>query len=242
MREYYQKIYKKPKNAFFEMLKRSIEEERKMCVVTANPEIFMLADRMEGLKELLLRKDTVIVADGIGILIGGKRLGYNIPERIPGVEICSELFVWADKVGKSLCLFGAQPDVAAALEGRIRERYPGIVLCGCENGYVEDKDKVLEEMADRKPDIVLVALGAPMQELLIRKHMDKFEKGMLMGVGGSFDVLSGRKKRAPKLFVKCNLEWLYRIATEPKRLRRFWEYNVKFLFAVRKERNGKSHR
>ena len=168
-----------------------------------------------------MAEDTTIVADGIGILIGGKKLGFHIKERIPGVEICSDLFEWADKNRKSLFLFGAKPEVVETLAKKIEREYPGIYLCGYENGYVKDKDAV--------------ALGAPMQELLIRRHMASFKKGVLIGVGGSFDVLSGMKKRAPQFFVKCNLEWLYRIVTEPKRLKRFWNNNIKFLFVLRKE-------
>ncbi len=79
-----------------------------------------------------------------------------------------------------------------------------------------------------------MALGVPAQDLLIHRHLDEFPKGVFMGVGGSFDVLSGSKKRAPALFVKTNTEWLYRIAKEPQRLGRFWNNNVKFLREVKK--------
>ena len=94
-------------------------------------------------------------------------------------------------------------------------------------------------MHSLEPDIIFVALGVPLQEQLIYKHMRRFKKGVFIGVGGSFDVLSGEKKRAPKFFVKHNLEWLYRITTEPKRLKRFWDNNVKFLFAVEREKHEK---
>ena len=80
-----------------------------------------------------------------------------------------------------------------------------------------------------QPDICLVALGIPEQELLINKYFNKFKKGIFIGVGGSFDVLSGHKKRAPKLMIKLHLEWLYRIIKEPKRFKRFWESNIKFM-------------
>lgn len=241
MREYYEKIYKDSKDGFIKRLKFDIEQEQRRCVVTANPEIFMLADRLCEVRELLMAEDTEVVADGIGIVVGGKRLNYHIEERIPGVDICSELLEWADKACKSLFLFGAAPQVINTFVKKIQRQYPGIQLCGYENGYVQDKDRVFECAADLKPDIMLVALGAPMQELLIQKHKDKFKKGILIGVGGSFDVLSGLKKRAPQFFVKCNLEWLYRIVTEPKRLKRFWNNNIKFLFVIRKERHEKSH-
>ena len=85
---------------------------------------------------------------------------------------------------------------------------------------------------------MLVALGTPAQELLIHRFYRSERPGLYMGVGGSFDVLSGLKKRAPAFFIKCNLEWLYRITKEPKRLKRFWNSNVRFLFEIRKEKNG----
>ena len=88
----------------------------------------------------------------------------------------------------------------------------------------------MEEIIKLKPDILFVALGIPYQEKLIGKYYNKFKKGIFIGVGGSFDVLSGTKKRAPRLFIKLKLEWLYRIICEPKRLKRFFKYNVKFLF------------
>ena len=85
-------------------------------------------------------------------------------------------------------------------------------------------------------DIVLVALGMPIQEKLIYKHLNEFDKGIFVGVGGSFDVLSGTKKRAPEFFIQHNLEWLYRITKEPSRLKRFYNNNIKFLFNVNKEK------
>ena len=99
---------------------------------------------------------------------------------------------------------------------------------------MQDKDKVFREISKLNPDIILVALGIPIQEKLIYKHLNEFNKGIFVGVGGSFDVISGHKKRAPKIFVKLNLEWLYRIICEPKRIKRFYNNNVKFLLKVRK--------
>ena len=122
------------------------------------------------------------------------------------------------------------------MENVIKEKYPNLKIAGMTNGYVEDKDAVFKKIKKAKPDICLVALGIPAQEKLIYKHLDEFDKGIFVGVGGSLDVLSGTKKRAPKLFIKLNLEWLYRIAKEPKRLKRFWDNNVKFIFEVKKEK------
>ena len=239
MKQYYTKIYKGTKKVFLQKLEKSIEKEARLCVVTANPETLMTAERKRSIQRLLMSEETKIVPDGIGVILGGKRLGYRFVERIPGVEVCSELLSYADKCKKKLFLFGARPEILKKLTDKIVQEYSGIKLCGYENGYVKDKDAVFDKMHSLEPDIIFVALGVPLQEQLIYKHMRRFKKGVFIGVGGSFDVLSGEKKRAPKFFVKHNLEWLYRITTEPKRLKRFWDNNVKFLFAVEREKHEK---
>ena len=117
---------------------------------------------------------------------------------------------------------------------KINKEYPDLKIVGSCNGYVKNKDNVFDKMVKLQPDIILVGMGIPMQEKLIYKHIDKFEKGVFIGVGGSLDVISGTKKRAPKLFIKLNLEWLYRILREPKRIKTFYKNNVKFIFKVKK--------
>ena len=238
MRTYYDKAYKGKKKDFLNLLKERIESGRRTFVVTANPEIFMLGRKLPEMNEALSDEETLIVPDGIGVIRGGKQLGYEFEERIPGVEICEELFAYADQKGRSLYLFGAEKSVLEDLAARVRREYPNAALSGCTDGYVQDKEKVFREIVEMQPDIVLVALGAPKQELLIHRYYRRGEKGVFIGVGGSFDVLSGRKKRAPSFFIRHNLEWLYRIASEPKRLKRFWDSNIKFLFELRKEKHG----
>ena len=238
MRTYYDKAYKGKKKDFLNLLKERIDSGRRTFVVTANPEIFMLGGKLPEMNEALSDEETLIVPDGIGVIRGGKQLGYEFEERIPGVEICEELFAYADQKGRSLYLFGAEKSVLEDLAARVRREYPNAVLAGCTDGYVQDKEKVFREIVEMQPDIVLVALGAPKQELLIHRYYRRGEKGVFIGVGGSFDVLSGRKKRALSFFIRHNLEWLYRIASEPKRLKRFWDSNIKFLFELRKEKHG----
>ena len=215
-------IYQKPKNEFYEQINNSLKKGKKEFIVTANPETFMISTQDKELEKIILDKNNLI--------------GIDIKERITGIETCEYLLKLANEQELSLYLFGAKEEVLEKLTEKIKKDYPKIKLLGATSGYVDDKDKIMNEIIKESPDICLVALGIPLQEKLIAKNINKAKKGIFIGVGGSFDVLSGTKKRAPKLFIKLNLEWLYRIITEPKRLKRFWNNNVKFLFKIKKEK------
>ena len=236
MREYFDRVYNKGKKNFYNFLEDKMKNNEKTFVVTANPETLMIANDNDKFKKCLLDDNTIIVPDGIGVLKGANMLGYKIPETITGVELCTELFEYGNKHKKSIYLFGAKPEVVELLAKKIKIDYPNLKVLGYENGYVEDKNEAYKKIIELKPDIVLVAIGIPHQELLIYDNLKYFDKGIFMGVGGSFDVLSGTKKRAPKIFIKLKLEWLYRITTEPKRLKRFFRSNVRYLGIIQKEK------
>lgn len=229
---YFNKIYTKGSEAFEKELDRYVRNSEKHFIVTANPETLMIGKSDSGLDKILRRKDVTIVPDGIGVVKAGRMLGRLIESRVTGVEIARTLFALADKYGRSVYLFGAKKEVLDKLVEKIQKEYPRAVIIGCRDGYVRNRDEVFEDIVKTQPDIVLIALGIPYQELLIGKYFDRFQKGIFVGVGGSFDVLSGTKKRAPEIFIRLNLEWLYRITTEPKRLGRFCRSNIKFLFEI----------
>lgn len=234
MRKLFDKLYKKSAQSFYEILSDNLKNNKKTFVVTANPETFMISEKNEDVRKMLLDKETVMVPDGIGVLKAGKKIGYNIEERITGIDIANELLKFGNEQKKSIYLFGSKQEVIDSMKIVIKEQYPNLKLVGTSNGYVTDKDKVFDEIVKLEPDIVLVALGIPLQEMLIYKHLNRFKKGIFVGVGGSFDVMSCMKKRAPKIFIKLNLEWLYRIMKEPKRFKRFYNSNVKFILEIRK--------
>ena len=223
MRKLFDKLYKKSAQSFYEILSDNLKNNKKTFVVTANPETFMISEKNEDVRKMLLDKETVMVPDGIGVLKAGKKIGYNIEERITGIDIANELLKFGNEQKKSIYLFGSKQEVIDSMKIVIKEQYPNLKLVGTSNGYVTDKDKVFDEIVKLEPDIVLVALGIPLQEMLIYKHLNRFKKGIFVGIGGSFDVMSGMKKRAPKIFIKLNLEWLYRIMKEPKRFKRFYK-------------------
>ena len=205
-----------------------------MFIVTANPETFMMSEKDDEMRKLLLDKETTLVPDGIGIVKAARSIGYDIKERIAGIDIANKLLEYGNQEKKSIYLFGAKEEVIVSIKEVFGDKYPNLKIVGAKNGYVSDRDKVFEDIIKKEPDIILVALGIPYQEKLIYKYLSKFNKGIFVGVGGSFDVISGHKKRAPKIFIKLNLEWLYRIMKEPSRLKRFYDSNIKFLFKVRK--------
>lgn len=237
MKKFLEKLYKKDKKSFFEILKKDLKNKNKKFIVTVNPETLMIAEKDLELKEILEDDSVSFVPDGIGVVKAAKMIGVDVKERIPGIEIAEKLFEFANESKKSLYLFGAKQEVLNNLKEKIEKNYSNIKLLGMTNGYVENKEEEFQKIIKKEPDIVLVALGIPAQEKLIYKYFKDFKKGIFVGVGGSFDVLSGTKKRAPQIFIKTNTEWLHRILKEPKRIKRFWDNNVKFIFKIRKEKN-----
>ena len=235
MEKFFDKLYKDTKENFFNIVWDKLLNHQKMFIVTANPEAFIYGKQDKEVESLLLDEATTVVADGIGIVKGAKKIGVEVKERIPGIDIAENLLKFGNELSKSVFFLGAKQEVIDALCSVVTEKYPNLKIAGAVNGYVPDKDAVFEEIKKAKPDIVMVALGIPVQEKLIYKHFKDFEKGIFIGVGGSFDVLSGTKQRAPKFFIDNNLEWLYRIIKEPSRIKRFYNNNIKFILRLKRK-------
>ena len=234
LKDYFEKLYTGSREDFFALADRCLDEGQRLFVVTANPEVMMIARADPQLDAVLCAGTATIVPDGIGVVKAARSLGLQLPGRVPGVELAWELIRHAGESGKKIYLYGAKEEVLQALLARIAREAPGAVVVGAKNGYEHEDDAVFRDVLEQQPDLVLVALGVPRQELLIGRWLDRFQKGVFVGVGGSFDVLSGMKQRAPELFLKLNLEWLYRIGREPKRFGRFFRSNLRFLGEVKK--------
>lgn len=230
MKDILEKIYNEEENIFYSILEDLLTTNKKEFIITVNPEIIMKSYKNIEIKEMLLNDNNILVPDGISIIKKAKQYNINIKERITGVDISSKALEICNKNKKSIYLFGSKKEVLDKLIININQKYPNINIVGFSDGYVEDKDKIMQEIISLSPDLILIALGVPNQELLINKYIEKAKKGVFIGVGGTFDVLSGCKKRAPKLFIKLNLEWMYRIICEPTRLKRFIQNNIVFMF------------
>lgn len=214
---------------FYQLCRKNIVTNRKMFVITANPEIFVKSLSDNEISNLLIFQNHSVVADGIAIVQGAKFLGVPVADRITGIDLTTNLLEYLNEEEGKLYLLGASPEVLNKLVKLIENKYTEINLVGCHDGYSFDEEEIKSEILQREPDLCLVALGVPRQEKLINKIYPLANKGIFIGVGGTFDVLSGTKKRAPKIFIQLRLEWLYRITKEPWRLKRFIHNNIRFM-------------
>jgi len=199
-------------------------------VVTPNPEIVWLAREDQDFARVL-RGASLVLADGIGIIYGAKILKRPLKEKVPGIDFACRLFERLAKNGGSVFLFGAKPGIAEKAAQNIAISYPGIVISGCESGYFDDDAPIIERINAARPDLLLVCLGAPKQEKWMAANARKLDVGIMAGLGGSLDVLSGTVERAPVGWQKLGLEWLHRLLSDPRRIKRMIKLPM-FLFAV----------
>ncbi len=190
-------------------------------IITLNAEIVYTAQNDQSLRNII-NSAQMVTPDGIGIVWGARLLGYKIKNRVTGIDLVHHLCELAAAKGWKIYLFGAAPGVAELAAQNLSKEYQGLKICGCRDGYFAESDveNIIKDIKSQAPEILLIALGAPKQEIFIRKHKNELGVPVCLGVGGSFDVLSGIKSRAPSLFIKLNLEWFYRLLAEPSRFKR----------------------
>lgn len=208
------------RSEFVKLLDGHIEREEKAFVVTANPEIVMKAVEEPEYKGLLDRA-TYITADGIGVVKGAGLLGKPLPERVTGYDTMMDLLALGNEKKFKIFLLGAQQETIEKAIANIEKDYPNVEIVGSHNGFFDwDSQDIPNEIQEKKPDLVFVALGVPRQEKWIATNISRFEKGVFIGVGGSFDVIAGTVERAPEAWQKANVEWLYRLIKQPSRFGR----------------------
>ncbi|WP_409302913.1 WecB/TagA/CpsF family glycosyltransferase [Peribacillus sp. SCS-155] len=202
------------------IIKPALENRQKRFIVTANPEIVEYANNHPEYKDILDQAD-VIAPDGIGIIIASKMIKQPLQERVAGFDIMHDMFEIANEKGLKVYMLGAEKSVIEKAAENVKRQYPSLRLVGYHHGFIDINEReIAERIAQLKPDIILTALGFPRQEQWIHKYISIFPKGLFMGVGGSFDILAGKLNRAPVIWQKLNLEWLYRLIKQPSRWRR----------------------
>ena len=223
-------------NNFMDGLKERINQRQNTFVVTANPEIVVAALNDNQYAETIKKAD-YLVPDGVGIVMGANILGSDMSERITGYDVLLDLLAWGNQNHKSAYFLGAKPEVIADLKTIIPQKYPDLSVAGYHDGYFNDSDEIAAEIAQNKPDMVFVALGFPKQEYFIEKYRQQND-GLWIGLGGSFDVLSGHVRRAPQFWINHRIEWLYRLIKEPTRFKRMLAL-PKFIRLVKKQKKQK---
>lgn len=217
-------------DVFYRNISEYIDQKIKKCIITANPEVVLMVVNDTQMKKLFLNKDTIIIPDGIGVVNALRRKFHRRDiYRNTGIEFTLFLLRYANRKRLKVGIYGAQQIVLDDFIDIYAHKYSGIKFVTCLNGYEYSDDYAGEQLVKADADIILIALGTPKQELFIDKIFDKLDKGICVGIGGSLDVLSEHKKRAPAIFIKYNLEWLYRILSEPKRLDRFIRNTILFI-------------
>ena len=215
-----------------------ISEHRAAYVVTPNPEIVMTCWENPDAMEAVQNADLVL-PDGVGVVYGAKILGTPLKGKLPGIDFATELMRRMASRGGRVYLLGAKPGVAEMAGERMRQQFPGLIICGTHDGYFQDDAPIIEEINALQPDLILVCLGAPKQELWMHRNRPVLKVGLMAGLGGSLDVFAGTVKRAPAFFQKLGLEWFYRLIKEPWRFKRIMKL-PKFLFAcIGKRISGK---
>jgi N-acetylglucosaminyldiphosphoundecaprenol N-acetyl-beta-D-mannosaminyltransferase len=196
-----------------------INGDTPQTIIAVNPEKIIKA-RQD--KKLLgtLQSAGLLIPDGIGAVLAAKILSGSSLSRVPGSELMPEICARAAKKGYKLFLLGAKPETNDKAVSELQTRYPGVNIVGSHHGYFKDNEfsEIIHQINILAPDVVFIALGSPRQELWLGEHLSKLNVKVCQGVGGTFDVIAGNVKRAPLLFRKLHLEWLYRLASQPKRL------------------------
>jgi N-acetylglucosaminyldiphosphoundecaprenol N-acetyl-beta-D-mannosaminyltransferase len=180
----------------------------------------------------------LVTADGQAVVWASRLLGAPLPERVAGIDLMNGLLARAPTMGYRLYILGAAPKVLDGAVARIREQHRGISIVGYRHGYYDEaeEDAVAASIADARPDILLVAMSSPRKEYFLARHGSNIRVPFVMGVGGAIDVVAGHTRRAPVILQRLGLEWLFRLAQEPRRLaRRYFVTNTRFLLVLSRE-------
>lgn len=203
-------------------------------VITINPEMIENASQNPDFADIINSAELVI-PDGIGVEIGLKILGYNV-RRIAGIEFSHRMIEECAKNSQSVALVGAKPQIVEKAKENLEKEISGLYITYAHDGYFSNDEEIINELKIRQPRLVLCALGSPKQEEFIIKAKQVLPNALFVGVGGSFDVWSGVVERAPEIYQKLGLEWLYRTVKEPKRFKRIFPTLPLFVLKVLREK------
>lgn len=229
------------KSDILEKIKKCVKNQQNFLhIVSLNPENLVVAQRNKEFKRVI-KTSQIKIIDGVGIVFACRLLGLVCGERLTGVDLMKELINLAENLCLRVLFIGGKGNLAKSLADCYQKKYPQAKFFGLEGikdikkPKKEEEKKVFTIVFDFKPHLIFVAFGSPDQELWIERHKDKFRNSVVMGVGGAFDFLSGKVKRAPKIVRFLGFEWLFRLLIQPWRWRRQLRL-IEFLILVLKEK------
>lgn len=224
--------------AVLDIVDKAIKTRENLHIGVVNAAKVVNMRKNPELREAVLDSD-LILADGIAIVWASKILGKPLPERVTGIDLMFGMFERGSSQKYRVYCLGATEEVSEIVADKLAKNYPNVVLAGRRNGYFSDEDEqgIAEEICSAKPDVLLVAMTSPKKERFMAKWSSVMQVPVIHGVGGSFDVMAGKVDRAPDLWQKLGLEWLYRVKQEPGRLwKRYLVTNTAFCWLLIKQR------
>lgn len=216
------------------MIEQFIAAKQPHQLVTVNPE-FVIAARSDSEFRQIINTAALALPDGIGLLKAARFLKTTpLPERVPGSDLVVQLAELSHRKGYRIYFLGAREGVAEKAVEKLKARYPRLQVAGCYAGSPapEENENILRRILPARPDILLVAYGAPQQDKWIARNLHRLEIPVCMGVGGSFDFIAGTARRAPLWLRRMGLEWLHRLVMQPWRWRRIWNAVPRFSWLV----------
>lgn len=203
-------------------LMQYITNFKKVHIISGNPEVLYSGLYDASLFKGCNKDNSLIIPDGIGVVVASKIVREPVKEKIAGIEVMDEIIKTCEEDGKGIYLLGAKQEIIDECIIKLKAKYNALRIVGSHNGYFDMNscEDILQNIKNSKPYAVFVAMGCPRQEKFINMYMNILPASVYMGVGGSFDVIAGKVNRAPRWMIKLGLEWLYRVSKEPWRIRR----------------------
>lgn len=225
------------RNTTIKTIEEAIRNNNQIHHVVVNAAKLVNMRKDQQLRESVIQCD-IINPDGQSVVWASKFLGKPLKERVAGIDLMISLVELAHEKRYKIFLLGAKEEIVRSVADIYREKYGAEIIAGYHNGYYqsEDEEKVAHQIAASGAHMLFVAITSPKKEIFLNKYKHIIRVPFIMGVGGSFDVIAGKTKRAPNWMQKAGLEWFYRVLQEPKRLwKRYFVTNSAFIYLVMKE-------
>jgi N-acetylglucosaminyldiphosphoundecaprenol N-acetyl-beta-D-mannosaminyltransferase len=178
----------------------------------------------------------LVNADGQSVVWASRLLGQPLPERVAGIDLFNAIVERAAQTGHRLYFLGATDEVLTTMLAKLSDRYPTLVVAGYHNGYWKDDNEVIDAVRRARPHFLFVAIPSPRKEYWLSRHLESLAVPFAMGVGGTFDVVAGKVRRAPRWVQRIGCEWVYRVVQEPRRMwKRYLHGNSAFLMLTARE-------